>query len=142
MAFVAKASTVGIVACLPDDLYVFRILPGGISGSGSMIQRAILEVIAAVGARYEKTGEMDFTEEEAERLHDLDRRKDSLPRVAERIKRAFYETRIATLLRVNGRHREAMFHALRALWYAPEHLVTDRKLRSAIVKSGFGLRPG
>jgi len=46
VAFVAKASTVGIVACLPDDLYVFRILPGGISGSGSMIQRALLIILS------------------------------------------------------------------------------------------------
>jgi hypothetical protein len=107
-----------------------------------MIQREIIAIIAAAGERYERSGKMDFTEEEVGRLRELSRRKARLPRTSDRTKRAFYETRIATLLRVNGRYREAMSHALRAVWHAPEHLVTDRKLRSAIVKSGFGLRPG
>ncbi|MCL4735722.1 MAG: glycosyltransferase [Candidatus Omnitrophica bacterium] len=134
--FVIRASFHGRIACLPIPLYVFRLLPHAISGAGSLIQREILAISAAATQRALKGEIREYTESEIQRLAELAEQRRSLPSVPLRKKNAFYETRLATLLRVNGYPREALLHLILAILSAPENLFTDRKLASNVVK-GF-----
>lgn len=134
--FVIRASFHGRIACLPIPLYVFRLLPHAISGAGALIQRDILAISAAATQRALKGGGREYTDAEIQRLFELAEQRRSLPSVPLRKKRAFYETRLATLYRVNGYPYEALTHSLSAILTAPENLFTDRKLTSNVVK-GF-----
>jgi hypothetical protein len=139
--FIARAATFGAVACLPEALYVFRISPTGISSGGSYIQREILNLIRALGKRHAEGKHRDFTAAEIERLNRLKKERVELPTQPQASTYAFYEARVATILRVNGRFHEAMKHVWKALTYSPTRLITDKKLMSTAIKSGFGFRP-
>jgi glycosyltransferase involved in cell wall biosynthesis len=132
---VARAAWQGVVGCLPDYLYVFRILPEAISGAGSHIQREILAIIKEASQRATSEQGRDFTAGDVARLNDLSRLRQNLPQSSKREKDAFYETRIATLLRANGKFGEAIRHALRAVLCSPDHLRTDRKLSATLIKA-------
>lgn len=136
--FVARAATVGKVACLPEALYVFRITPGSISGAGSRIQREILSIVSDAFARTGSDQIREFTEAEITRLGQLAEARGELPSVSERIKWAYYHTRLATLFRVNGFFRESLRHTFKAIALAPENLFKDRKLLGNLVKAGMG----
>jgi len=138
--FVARAACEGVVACLPDPLYVFRLIPSAISGAGSTIQREIISIIAAASHRYAEGKGREFTEEEVNRLSALSEKRQDLPSTSQRIKEAYYHTRLATLHRVNGHPTECLKHSLRAAFLAPGNLLSDRKLVSNFVKFGFGSR--
>lgn len=151
--FIARAALIGQVACLPDYLYVFRLLPHAISGAGSAIQREIISIMAAASSRAEASLQLDqeldswqgvrsFSEGEVQRLAQLKEERKKLPSMSVRRKQAYYETRLATLLRVNGRARESLHHSLRATLLAPEHLLLDRKLVSNLVKGGLAALTG
>lgn len=140
--FIARAALIGKVACLPDYLYVFRLLPHAISGAGSTIQREIVSIIAAAFHRAEPGKDRSFTEEEIRRLSQLAEERNRLPAMSSRRKWAYYETRLATLMRVNGHHHESLSHTLRAALMAPEHLLLDRKLVSNLIKGGLALFTG
>jgi glycosyltransferase involved in cell wall biosynthesis len=133
--FVTRAANYGAVACLPEYLYVFRILPSAISGAGSLIQREILRILQARCSRVATGKGTGFTEVEVQRLNELARLRNNVPHTSSRRKSAYYETRLATLLRVNGYFIKAFIHAFRAVLIAPEHLILDHKLRSVIIKA-------
>ncbi len=140
--FIARAALIGQVACLPDYLYVFRLLPHAISGAGSTIQREIVSIIAAAVQRAQPGKDRSFTEEEIQQLAHLTDARKRLPSMSTRRKQAYYETRLATLLRVNGSARESLNHSLRAMLLAPEHLFLDKKLVSNLVKGGLASLTG
>jgi len=135
--FVARAALVGTVGCLPERLYVFRDLPTSISSTGSKVQKEILTILDAVASRVESGEIREFTPEEIKRLEELSATRKNLTSLSERRKQAYYETRLATLFRVNGRYPEAAKHALAALRLAPEHLLLDRKLVGNLLRSLF-----
>lgn len=132
--FVARAATAGKVACLPETLYVFRITPGSISGAGSRIQREVLSIVSGAFARTGPRRIREFNEDEVARLLRLAEMRRNLPRASERIKWAYYHTRLATLLRVNGHFRESLKHSFKAIALAPENLFKDRKLLGNLIK--------
>jgi glycosyltransferase involved in cell wall biosynthesis len=133
--FVARAACHGLVGCLPDYLYVFRILPAAISGAGALIQREILGILKDVSRRAGLGQGREFTQAEVFRLTKLAGIRLQVHGATNRRKNAYYETRLATLLRVNRRYRDALYHALKAAFQAPENLFVDRKLASVLVKS-------
>ncbi len=135
--FIARTALVGQVACLPEYLYVFRLLPHAISGAGSAIQHEIIAIMAAASDRSKTDGGRTYTGQEIQRLAQLAEERKRLPSMSTRRKQAYYETRLATLLRVNGHPRKSLSHSLRAVLLAPEHLLLDRKLVSNLVKGGL-----
>jgi hypothetical protein len=150
---IARTALVGQVACLPESLYVFRLLPHAISGSGSAIQREIIAIMAAASSRAEANRKLglelnswpegrSFAEDEVQRLEQLAEERKRLPAMSARRKHAYYETRLATLLRVNGYPRESLSHSLRAALLSPDHLLLDRKLLSNLVKGGYAVLTG
>lgn len=133
--FVARAAQYGVIACLPEYLYVFRIRPSAISGGGALIQREIREILKRLAERFESGQPREFTDRELVRLKSLARQQKVLPSFSQRRVQAFYHTRLATILRANGEYCQAFHHASKALILAPSHLFTDRKLASALAWS-------
>jgi glycosyltransferase involved in cell wall biosynthesis len=137
--FVARAAQISKIACLPEYLYVFRLVPSSISRAGAWIQREIIAIMAAANQRIinRRIGELParFTESELRRLQELSEQRKSLPRISQRKKQAYYETHLATLLRVNHYFGEAFLHALKGFLRAPELIFQERKLLSNLVKS-------
>lgn len=133
--FIYRAAAHGLLGCIPDRLYVFRLVPTAISGMGSPIQAEILDLLGGVYSRGEIGQDSRFTAGEIKRLKELTLLRKTETKGSDRRRQAYYYTRLATLYRVNGRRGDALRCAIRALTLAPTHLFLDRKLLSNLVKT-------
>jgi hypothetical protein len=124
--FIVRACGYGKVGCLPEYLYVFRIQSAAISGAGARIQRRVGKIISDSAGRRVK-GE-DFSTMELDELAELQRLKKGIPQIPERIKKAYYWTRLGTLYRHNHMPWQSLACSLKAIRCSPGHLFRDRKL--------------